>query len=157
MPTVYVSRQLSLGPSGYQPYMGWESGSSGSDTDIGSDAPPSPPSSDIDPNVAPRTPSPVDPPAVSIAGSWSPTSAITSSSEKKGAPLRAAGTARTLVAEAIPERFWEMLKDAHVDCGPVYDLMDDIWSLRQEWLEGELEKFTRKVAYSLVPGGARSD
>lgn len=157
MPTVYVSRQPSLGPSGIQPYMDWESESSGSDTDIGSDAPPSPPSSDIDPNVAPRTPSPVDPPAVSIAGSWSPTSAITSSSEKKGAPLRAAGTARTLVAEAIPERFWEMLKDAHVDCGPVYDLMDDIWSLRQEWLEGELEKFTRKVAYSLVPGGARSD
>lgn len=137
--------------------MDWESGSSGSDTDIGSDAPPSPPSSDIDPNFVPRTPSPVDPPAVvSIAGGWSPDS-VTSPCEKTGAPLRAAGTERTLVAEAIPQHFWALLKDDPLDFQPIYDLLDEIWAMRQEWLEAKPDMFIRKVARSLSETSVHSE
>ena len=32
----------------------------------------------------------------------------------------------------------------------VHDLMDEIWSLRQEWLEAKLGMFVRKVAYLLL-------
>ena len=32
----------------------------------------------------------------------------------------------------------------------VHDLMDEIWSLRQEWLEAKPGMFVRKVAYLLL-------
>ena len=156
MPTLFVSRQPSTLPSGFETDVEWDSGSSASDTDIGSDALPSPPSSDIDPNTVPRTPSPADPPTVVAIGDWSPAS-VASSSEKKGAALLPAGTERTLAAEAIPESFWRTLKDASIYNLSIHDWMDDIWSLRQEWLDATPDKFIQKVACSLSEIGAHFD
>ena len=129
----------------------WDSRSSNSDTETGSDNEPSPPSSDIDPNAAvPRTPSPDGSPVHVSIGDWSPVSSTTSPSGKGNTRLQAAGTERTLVAQAIPEGFWDLLKKSGMYDRKVHDLMDEIWSLRQEWLEAKPGMFVRKVAYLLL-------
>ena len=129
----------------------WDSRSSNSDTETGSDNEPSPPSSDIDPNAAvPRTPSPDGSPVHVSIGDWSPVSSTTSPSGKGNTRLQVAGTERTLVAQAIPEGFWDLLKKSGMYDRKVHDLMDEIWSLRQEWLEAKPGMFVRKVAYLLL-------
>ena len=129
----------------------WDCGSSNSDTESGSDNGPSPPSSDIDPNaVVPHTTSPDSSPVHVSIGDWSPVSSTTSPSGKGNTRLQAAGTERTLVAQAIPEGFWDLLKKSGMYDRKVHDLMDEIWSLRQEWLEAKPGMFVRKVAYLLL-------
>ena len=129
----------------------WDCGSSNSDTESGSDNGPSPPSSDIDPHSAvPRTPSPEGPPINVSIGDWSPVSSTTSPSRKRSTRLQAAGTEDALVAEEIPVAFWDLLKELDMYSRTVHDLMDEIWSLRQEWLEAKPGMFVRKVAYLLL-------
>ena len=129
----------------------WDCGSSNSDTETGSDNGPSPPSSDIDPHSAvPRTPSPEGPPINVSIGDWSPVSSTTSPSRKRSTRLQAAGTEDALVAEEIPVAFWDLLKELDMYNRTVHDLMDEIWSLRQEWLEAKPGMFVRKVAYLLL-------
>ena len=129
----------------------WDCGSSNSDTESGSDNGPSPPSSDIDPHSAvPRTPSPEGPPSNVSIGDWSPVSSTTSPSRKRSTRLQAAGTEDALVAEEIPVAFWDLLKELDMYNRTVHDLMDEIWSLRQEWLEAKPGMFVRKVAYLLL-------
>ena len=129
----------------------WDCGSSNSDTETGLDNGPSPPSSDIDPHSAvPRTPSPEGPPINVSIGDWSPVSSMTSPSRKRSTRLQAAGTEDALVAEEIPVAFWDLLKELDMYNRTVHDLMDEIWSLRQEWLEAKPGMFVRKVAYLLL-------
>ena len=126
----------------------WDCESSNSDTETGSDNGPSPPSSDIDPHSAvPRTPSPEGPPINVSIGDWSPVSSTTSPSRKRSTRLQAAGTEDELVAEEIPVAFWDLLKELDMYNRTVHDLMDEIWSLRQEWLEAKPGMFVRKVAF----------
>ena len=129
----------------------WDCGSSNSDTESGSDNGPSPPSSDIDPHSAVlRTPSPEGSPITVSIGDWSPVSSTTSPSGKRSTRLQAAGTEDALVAEEIPVAFWDLLKELDMYSRTVHDLMDEIWSLRQEWLEAKPGMFVRKVAYLLL-------
>ena len=129
----------------------WDCGASNSDTETGSDNGPSPPSSDIDPHSAvPRTPSPEGPPINVSIGDWSPVSSTTSPSRKRSTRLQAAGTEDALVAEEIPVAFWDLLKELDMYNRTVHDLMDEIWSLRQEWLEAKPGMFVQKVAYLLL-------
>ena len=129
----------------------WDSRSSNSDTETGSDNEPSPPSSDIDPHSAVlRTPSPEGSPITVSIGDWSPVSSTTSPSGKRSTRLQAAGTEDTLVAEEIPVAFWDLLKGLDMYNRTMHDLMDEIWSLRQEWLEAKPGMFVRKVAYLLL-------
>ena len=129
----------------------WDCGSSNSDTESGSDNGPSPPSSDIDPHSAVlRTPSPEGSPITVSIGDWSPVSSTTSPSGKRSTRLQAAGTEDALVAEEIPVAFWDLLKELDMYNRTVHDLMDEIWSLRQEWLEAKPGMFVRKVAYLLL-------
>ena len=129
----------------------WDCGSSNSDTESGSDNGPSPPSSDIDPHSAVlRTPSPEGSPITVSIGDWSPVSSTTSPSGKRSTRLQAAGTEDALVAEEIPVAFWDLLKGLDMYNRTMHDLMDEIWSLRQEWLEAKPGMFVRKVAYLLL-------
>ena len=129
----------------------WDCGSSNSDTESGSDNGLSPPSSDIDPHSAVlRTPSPEGSPITVSIGDWSPVSSTTSPSGKRSTRLQAAGTEDTLVAEEIPVAFWDLLKGLDMYNRTMHDLMDEIWSLRQEWLEAKPGMFVRKVAYLLL-------
>ena len=147
MSTVFVARQRSLSPTGSDTDVEWDSTS---DTNLGSDVAPSPPSSDIEPNPLPRTPTPEQSPALVSIGDWSPGSAATSGGKNDG-QVWEAGSQSTIAAATIPERFWDLLKNRGHYINPLPDIMAEIWALRQEWLEAKPDAFVHKVA-CLTPG-----
>lgn len=141
MSTISFAHQCSLRCNDSDTDM--DSGSA-SDTDPGCCVVPSPPSSDIDPTAPPRTPTPEDSPAVISTGNWSPPT-VTTLSEKDGWRLIQDGSERTLAAEAIPARFWKLLRARNLYLQYLPDLLDDIWAMRQEWLRSQPGAFVQKV------------